>query len=102
MAEHRAAINALTSIYCARGELLVRDSQSTQSGTANNIGMDLPTSAYAPPGPTSTTPEGAVESLLRVDREREAQFRGNVMLSRAEALMASGKSSSDKSRSTRR
>ncbi|KAJ9106437.1 hypothetical protein QFC21_001583 [Naganishia friedmannii] len=102
MAEHRAAINALTAMYCARGELLVRDAESTQGGNVNNVGMDLPTSAYAPPGPTSTTPEGGVESLLRVDREKESQFKGNIMLSRAEALMASGKGSASKSRTTRR
>lgn len=102
MAEHRAAMNALTAMYCARGELLVRDLQSTKGSNVDNIGMDLPTSAYAPPGPTSTVPEGGVESLLRVDQEREAQFRGNIMLSRAEALLASGKGSASKSRSTRR
>lgn len=96
MAEHRAALNALTSIYTARGELLVRD-HPTQNG--ERVGMQLPTEVYAPPPKdahvgTRTAP---ADSVTKPDA-REREFAGSVLLGRAEALMASA----DKARGTRR
>jgi hypothetical protein len=96
MAEHRAALNALTSIYTARGELLVRDHPAQPT---ERIGMQLPTEVYAPPpeGTETGTRTSPADSVTRVD-EREREFAGNVLLGRAEALMASGA----KARGTRR
>lgn len=101
MAEHRAALNALVSIYTARGELLVRD-HPTQQG--ERVGMQLPTEMYAPP-PAATeearvgTRAAPADSVTRPDG-REREFAGGALLARVEALMASA--GAGKQRGTRR
>lgn len=100
MAEHRAALNALVSIYTARGELLVRD-HPTQQG--ERVGMQLPTEVYAPPPAEEArvgTRAAPADSVTRPD-EREREFAGAALLARAEALMASA-GAGGKQRGTRR
>ncbi|GHJ88166.1 hypothetical protein NliqN6_4568 [Naganishia liquefaciens] len=99
MAEHRAARNALVSIYTARGELLVRDHPTRQG---ERVGLQLPTEVYAPPPPSSgyATTAGLAAPADSVTRpeEREREFAGSALLAKAEALMASA----ERARGTRR
>lgn len=95
MAEHRAAVNALMSIYTVRAELaassaniqgwLKEHSGDASIGTATPIGLDLPTSVHSDFPLRAGAPAG--------DASKESSFKGNVTLSRTEALFGSSERS---------
>lgn len=81
MAEHRAAKNALTSIYTVRGELASPTNWLSSLGgkkEESQYGMDLPTSVHVDFPLRSGFASG--------DHEKERTFKGNVAISRSEAL----------------
>lgn len=94
MAEHRAAVNALLSIYTVRAELAassaniqgwLKEHAGDASFTTSEIGLDLPTSVHSDFPLRAGAPAG--------DASKEGSFKGNITLSRTEALFGSSERS---------